>query len=74
MHLYSPSGKKISIDSLLREKLEIWRQSVSNKLGRLTQGIPDVHGNDAMEFMLKSKVPSHKKVTYANMVCDICPK
>ena len=64
----------MSIDSLLRDKPEIWIQSVSNELGRLTQGIADVHGNDAMEFILKSKVTSHKKVIYANMVCDVRPK
>jgi len=74
MHICSPSGNKISIDSLIRDKPEIWRQSVSNELGRLTQCIADVHGNDTMEFVLKRKVPSHKQVTYANMVCDIPPK
>ena len=74
MHIYSPSGSKMSIDSLLCDKLEIWKQSVSNGLGRLAQVIADVHSNDSIEFILKIKVSSHKKVTYTNMVCDICPK
>ena len=74
MHIYSLVGRKISIDSKLREKPEICGQSTSNGLGRLAQVITDVHCNDAMEFILKSKVPSHKKVTYANMVCDVRPK
>lgn len=27
-----------------------------------------------MEFILKKDVPKNKKVTYANMICDYCPK
>ena len=46
---------------------------MSNELGRLTQGIRHITGNNVMDFIPKSLVPSHKKVTYANMVCDYRP-
>ena len=26
-----------------------------------------------MEFVYKTEVPSHKKVTYCSFVCDLCP-
>ena len=38
-HIYNENGLKMSVDSLLKEKPDIWRQSVSNELGRLAQGV-----------------------------------
>ena len=64
----------MSIDALLRENQDVWKQSVSNELGRLAGGIRDVSGNEAIEFISQHKVPSNKKVTYVNMVCDVRPK
>ena len=42
-------------------------------MGRLAQGIHDVKGNDVLDFIPKSEVPSNRIVTYANMVCDYRP-
>ena len=50
-----------------------WIDSLSNELGRLTQGIHSVKGNDVVDFILKSDVPIDRIVTYANMVCDYRP-
>ena len=73
-HIYNDAGKKESIDSLLRgTNADIWSKSMSNELGRLAQGINDIPGNDAMEFISLSQVPRDRKVTYANMVCDYRP-
>ena len=44
----------------------------SNEIGRLAQG--NVHGvtsTNTMDFIFKHEVPTHKKVTYANFICDI---
>ena len=43
------------------------------KLSRLVHGIRDVRRNDVVDFIFKSKVPSDRVVTYANMVCDFRP-
>ena len=39
----------------------------------MAQGINDIKGNDVLDFILKSQVPSDRIVTYANMVCDYIP-
>ena len=51
----------------------IWGNSLSNELGRLAQGIRDITGNDVIDFITKAEISLHKKVTYANMVCDYRP-
>ena len=70
-HIYASDGTRLNVDKLLHQNPIIWRRSVSNEIGRLAQGIQDIKGNNAMQFIKKSDVPKHKKVTYANMVCDI---
>ena len=72
--IYDDNGGKMNVDKLLKTESQIWSESVSNELGRLAQGISNVKGNDAIEFIPKSEVPLKTKVTYANMVCDIRPK
>ena len=62
------------MDSLLKGKAaKIWGTSLSNELGRLAQGIRNIKGNDVIDFISIKDVPSHKKVTYANMVCNYIP-
>ena len=52
----------------------IWKKSISNELGRLSDGIPGrVRGTKAVKWIYKNQVPRDKKVTYANMVCDYRP-
>ena len=72
-HMFNEAGKKQSIDTLLRTNPSIWSVALSNELGRLSQGIRDVAGNDVMDFIPYSEVPQDRIVTYANMVCDIRP-
>ena len=43
----------MSVDSLLKEKPDIWRQSVLNELGRLAQGVRNIKGNNVIEFIYK---------------------
>ena len=46
-HVFDTTGHKESLDSLLKGPYSTtWTGAVSNKLGRLAQGINDVKGND----------------------------
>ena len=67
-------GRKQTLDQLLQgEDKSIWQMALSNELGRLSQGVRDIKGNDVMDFIPFSHVPKGRIVTYANMVCDIRP-
>ena len=56
------------------QKDDTWVTSLSNELGRVMKGVGDrIKGTDTMEFVKKSEIPKHKKVTYANFVCDYRP-
>ena len=52
----------------------MWQQSVSNEVVRLAGGVRQVSENSVVEFIQKNSVPSTKKATHANMVCDVQPK
>ena len=74
-HIFDDNGKKLNLDALLNgPNGDIWRKSISNELGRLSDGIPGrVRGTKAVKWIYKNQVPKNKKVTYANMVCDYRP-
>ena len=71
--MFTQKGKKKSIDNLLQDDYIIWGCSLTNELGRLSQGINNIEGNNALIFIPKSEVPWGKKVAYANMICDYRP-
>ena len=53
----------------------IWRTSLANDLGRLTQGVSTrmPRGTNTVFYVPKSRVPVDRKVTYAHMVATIRP-
>ena len=52
----------------------IWITSLSSELGRVMKGVNNrIKGTDTMEFVQKHQIPKHKKITYANFVCDFRP-
>ena len=72
-HVRDKGGNKLSLEKLLQDPISSknWFPSTENELGRLAQGFKGrVKAQDAMNFIYKPKVPSHKIVTYANFVCD----
>jgi hypothetical protein len=71
--VFDSTGQKQSLDTLLRLNPEIWNKALSNEIGRLAQGVRDIKGNDALDFVHLSTIPKNKKVAYANMVCDHRP-
>ena len=74
-HMFNETGRKQSLDQLLQEKNKnIWQIALSTKLVRLVQGVQDIQSSDAIDFIPFHQVPPQGLiVTYANMVCDICP-
>ena len=47
--------------------------ALSNELGRLTQGVQNVEGNNIIDFISFLEVPKDYIGTYASMACDIRP-
>ena len=73
-HMYdNNTGKKQSIDALLKPSTKNWKKALSNELGCLAQGIWDVKENNVIDFITYSEVPKDRIVTYSNMVCNIRP-
>ena len=68
-HILDTEGDKLSIDKLKQDAL-LWGPVLSNELGRLSQDIRDITGNNVLYFISYNEVPKNKKVAYANMVCD----
>ena len=71
-HIFDNKGKKLSIDQLLKgDDGPYWNRGLDNELGRLSNGIPNrVTGTKTINFIHKKDIPTNKKVTYANIVCD----
>ena len=68
INLYNP-------DSLRAQDPEKWERSFANEIGRLASGVGDrmPSGNEHIFFIPRAKVPTGRKVTYANPVCDYRP-
>jgi hypothetical protein len=75
-HIYNDQGKKENIDTLLAGKNgTTWENSLCNEYGRLAQGCKanNVAGTDTCDFIHAHEVPTDKKVTYGNFICDYRP-
>ena len=60
------------------QKSLTWTTSLTNEIGRLTQGIgknrpahKKIKGTNTLNFIKRRQVPWNAKFTYANFVCDI---
>ena len=53
---------------------KIWERSFAKELGQLDQEIREFKGTNTVMFILKSKVPKDKKVSYGKIVCEIKPE
>ena len=65
--------RKQSINTLLKTNPTIWETTLSNKLGRLAQGIQNVEANNRIGFIAFNNVSKDCIVKFSNMVCDIYP-
>ena len=75
LHLYNKLGNKETIDSLLAgPHSATWWTELANELGRLTNGVHGrVRATNTIRFILRSDIPSDRKITYANFICDYPP-
>ena len=73
-HIFDESGKRLTIDKLINgNNQKVWRQRLPNEFGRLPVGFKSIKGTNTINFIRKESIPKHKKITYANMVCDHRP-
>ena len=49
-HIYTDMGVRLRIDKLLLKNKPVWGKSLSNELGRLTQGVRDVKGIHSITY------------------------
>jgi hypothetical protein len=71
------TGKQMEYKDLIRDPhyRDDWMISSANELGRLAQGVGDrVKGTNTIFFITKDKVPDGRTVTYARVVCTVCPE
>ena len=75
-HAYT--GKSMEYHDLLADPTthNVWLHSATNKFGRLAQGLPDnrVDATNTIFFIPITKVPHHKRPTYAQFVCSFRPQ
>ena len=76
VHVFNDNGKKETINALLFGHVSVlWTKSMSNELGRLSQGnIYGVKATNTIEFIFKGDVSANLSINYANFVCDYRPK
>ena len=75
LHLYNKLGNNETIDSLLDgPHSATWWTALANELGQLTNGVHGrVRATKNIRFILRSDIPSERKITYANFICDYRP-
>jgi hypothetical protein len=52
----------------------LWKRGFGNEIGRLFQGIRDIHGTDTCLFIKLTNVPKDRKITYGKIVYDYKPQ
>ena len=75
---HNETGKSMEYRDLLTDPSTraTWLRSAANEFGRLAQGLQDncVEPTNTIFFIPFSKVPKHKRPTYARFVCSYHPQ
>ena len=75
---HSETGKSMEYRDLITDAstCATWLCSAANEFGRLAQGLSDnrVEPTNTIFFIPRSKVPKHKRPTYARFVCSYHPQ
>ena len=76
-HIFDQQGEKLNIDKLITMPItkDVWINGLNNKLGRLSNGFKpnNVKGTNTIKFIHQNTIPSNRKITYSNFVCDYRP-
>ena len=71
---HADTGRSMEYRDLLANSTtrDVWLRSAANEFGRLAQGLPDnrVDATNTIFFIPITKVPRHKRPTYARFVCS----
>ena len=73
------TGKSMEYKDLIKHAdkqiQKIWKGSMCNELGRLTQGFKNkVKATNCCEFIFHHDIPNDKRATYACIVAEIRPQ
>ena len=75
---HADTGRSMEYRDLLADPTtcEVWLCSAANEFGRLAQGLPDnrVDATNTIFFIPITKVPRHKRPTYARFICSFRPQ
>ena len=67
------TGKILGHRDLVRMDAPVWKKSICNELGRLSQHCKAHAGNDRIQLIFHKYKPKDRKETYMRAVCDIRP-
>ena len=66
--------KILGYRDIVKMDLPVWKNSMCNKLGRLSQGWKANAGTDTIELIFNKDKPKDRRATYVRSVCDIRPQ
>jgi hypothetical protein len=74
--LHPFTGKQMEYMALMNDPdlQPLWKRGVSNKAGRLFQGICDIPGTNTCFFVELTNIPKDRKILYGKIVCDYKPQ
>ena len=65
------TGKILGYRDLVKMYAPVWKSSMCNELGRLSQGWKEHALTDTIEFILHQDKPKDRRATYVRDVCNI---
>ena len=69
---YETTGKILGYRDLVKMDAPVWKNSMCNKLGRISQGWKAYAGTDTIKFISQKKINRREK--YVGAVCNIQPQ
>ena len=65
------TGKILGYRDPVKKDAPVWKKSMCNELGRLSQGWKTHSGTDTIEFIYHKNKPRYRNANYIRAVCDI---
>ena len=67
------TGKILGYRDLVKMDAPVWKNSMCNELGHISQVWKAYVGTDTIEFILHKDKPKDRRATYVRAVCNIRP-